>query len=725
MYHGQEKKANRVAESKSSGKPFRSSNQSSQYHSLEDEADSVSSRALSGTTNMGAALHNLSKATGADMSKVPVVQRPIGETGFTEGGTVHLDSSVNLSEPSGMQVLGHEMVHAAQQSAGRVSGSQVSAAPAGMVQHFPMEIKKEYKKDRAYLDLANMASTEDLDIDKASHPDVVEGIGGQDKKRKKLQNAAMEYVRATSEKKGLLGGQKHKGRLQQVNSLLSALTAFNQRLDSERRSKGEEMAQTVVRNSKNPMGAPTANQAQKRVDFSRVDPKKAYKYAKSMNAVGKDFENINLSEIEVAADLGSATMDASPSGKMRMSEVYSGKAKDENNYPLALLDKGRNNQGNYMHTSDMLAGKQADRVSTGHFDHRKKGAYVPWNAANETYTPAHEMGHLATYDIEKKMFSEQNASDADAAKKAFAKSRNTRGTADAIMFDAAREALSDDSFRDDVVAHLKFDDPDVKDTIQLYFAHDPDVLENVDFQKAFQLQMCPKFLLEIGYTTQYGATNPDEVIAEAFKDYYRDQNKIQKQEKYDADKQNPGRRVKYGATRNPFSKAVVELMKSLHSDKEIDGKTGAERRAAFFDRHKDDFNERKKKLETTNFTNAYATVWLDVCGETNQKNVEKQAKDVYDGALADANRHYQKQVPKMTDDEIKIKSEKFARDQEQELRQLYATPYAREAKFEDAKRVPNQPQNGPTGQPGGQGQWKPVMPSKEALAKKLAEMRGK
>ncbi|MBO5337810.1 MAG: DUF4157 domain-containing protein [Lachnospiraceae bacterium] len=123
----------------------------------EQEADRLSADAVKKSKNEKDLKKNLGKNLQHDFSKVNISHENLnGNVAYTQGGDIHLDNSVNTDSSFGRQVLGHEMVHAAQQSG---QGGKVSVAPASVPQFFPdrnkdgdlkLKNKFAYRKDKEY-----------------------------------------------------------------------------------------------------------------------------------------------------------------------------------------------------------------------------------------------------------------------------------------------------------------------------------------------------------------------------------------------------------------------------------------------------------------------------------------------------------------------------------------------------------------------------------------------
>lgn len=196
----------------------------SKKHDYEQEADELSLGIAKKSKNEKELTHNLGKSLDADFSKVRVSYENLnGETAYTKGNDIHLDHSVDTGTSFGRQVLGHEMVHTAQQSG---QSSMVSQAPAGTAQFFPkkdkngdlkLKSKFSYRNDKEYQTMYK-AYNEYIKDKKNPH------------KKMEAIKAASDYMMHNTDLSGFdantndMKKQKHQGRMAIAEEIMYNLT---------------------------------------------------------------------------------------------------------------------------------------------------------------------------------------------------------------------------------------------------------------------------------------------------------------------------------------------------------------------------------------------------------------------------------------------------------------------------------------------------------------------
>lgn len=196
----------------------------SKKHDYEQEADELSLGIAKKSKNEKELTHNLGKSLDADFSKVRVSHEDLnGETAYTKGNDIHLDHSVDTGTSFGRQVLGHEMVHTAQQSG---QGFMVSQAPAGTAQFFPekdkngdlkLKNKFSYRNDKEYQTMYK------------AYNEYIKDKKNPEKKMEAIK-AASDYMMHNTDLSGFdantndMKKQKHQGRMAIAEDIIYNLT---------------------------------------------------------------------------------------------------------------------------------------------------------------------------------------------------------------------------------------------------------------------------------------------------------------------------------------------------------------------------------------------------------------------------------------------------------------------------------------------------------------------
>jgi hypothetical protein len=275
------------------------------------------------------------------------------------------------------------------------------------------------------------------------------------------------------------------------------------RRDADERNQAETMAKAIV-NKNRPPDAATGAAAQSEVtpsaDFGLLNGKLMRKNMTHMRRVQSDF-GVNVSDISTESrGMGEHTIADADPGNFRIRYNPS-----TNRTPAAP--------------------KQGEGS-------RRYG----FNATNNNYTGAHEYGHLVNFALIKKVYGDGEYND-DA---------NENLTARQIAVTAGmRAAQKSRTFRKALAAKAGVD-PNKE--LQYY---------TDDERSKLKLAITPKNLHEMDYTSEYGATNDAELMAEAFADRYRTTHKREKE------KSRPFSFLRGKTKSNPFSREMVHVSRGL------------------------------------------------------------------------------------------------------------------------------------------------------------------